>query len=495
MNQTPHELLDAAAGTRIPADINLTPRILQAVRRIDNLPNNNWRTFMQTLRAKPALMILFVLLALALLSGAAYAIGHSLGYIPSVGIVDQSTPLRMLRESVAIEMDGITVSVYQVVSNAEYTFVDYAVDGIILPKDGFAPMCGASPSLKLPDGSTLEISSGGSGGFGGRAGEPVGFQTTVYYPPIPADVNQVTFFLDCVLSKGTGPENWQIPLVLIPAPDGLATPGVEWEATYVSSGPKFDVPPTPTAEAELTPFQYDPSFPNTPTPVPNGSGLYLERVIELPDSYILVGNFTDAGDLPGPVMSSGDAYEFVTSIEYANGNPVPFKAREDIKPVVQWGMVYYWAYEIPKPVQGPLTISLDEVNIDTTSTVRFDFETGPNPQTGQVWQLNLPVRLGKYEFVADSVEMIENGYLFRFHSGTDVPEGTSFILDIVGSSQERGPSAQEEDRRPKDVVKYSQNITYLVPPPSGHLTVELMLFENVPLHGPWTLTWSPPKQP
>ncbi len=485
MKPTPRERLDAAAGTRIPANVNLYPRIAAQLER---------KTFMQTLRAKPALMILFVLLALVVLSGAAYAIGRSLGYIPGVGIVDQSIPLRTLSEPVVVEREGITVSIYQVVANAEYVFVDYAVDGIVIPTEGF-PLCSASPTLKLSDGSTLEISSGGSGGFGGEAGKPVRFQTTVYYPPIPADVNQVTFFLDCVLPEGTGPENWQIPLVLIVAPDDFATPGVEWEATYVSSGPKFDVPPTPTFEAELTPFQPDPSFPATPTPVPNGSGLYLERVIELPDSYILVGNFADAGDLPGPVLSSGDPLEFVTSIESANGTPILFKPRDDIKPVVQWGMVYYWAYEIPKPVQGPLTITLDKVDIDTTSTARFDFETGPDPQTGQVWQLNLPIQLGKYKYVIDSVEMIENGYLVRFHSGTDLPEGNSFMLDILGSSQERGPSAAEEDRQPKDMVKYSESITYLVAPPSGNLTVELTLFEMVELYGPWTLTWSPPEQP
>ena len=93
--------------------------------------------------------------------------------------------------------------------------------------------------------------------------------------------------------------------------------------------------------------------------------------------------------------------------------------------------------------------------------------------------------------MVDSVERIEVGYIFRFHSGIDVPEGTSFILDIVGNSQERGPTAGEEDRRPKDIVKYSQNITYLVPPPTGQLTVELTLFESIPLPGPWTLMWTP----
>jgi hypothetical protein len=390
-----------------------------------------------------------------------------------------------------VEKDGVTVGVYQVVANAEYTFVEYAWDGIIMP-EGMMPMCGAMPYLKLPDGSKLELLSGGSGGFGGKVGEPIRFETTVNYPPIPVDVNEVTFVLDCILEKGMGPEDWQIPFVLIPAPEGFATPGVELESTFVSSGPKFNVPPTSTPEPVLTPFEYDSDFPNTPTPVPNGSGLYLEQVIELPDSYILVGNFADAGDMLGSMMVTGSVYDYLPRIEDANGNPVTFKPRDDIKPVVNWGLVYNWAYEIPKSTQMPLTIILDEIEISVTNTVRFDFDAGFNPQVGQVWQLNLPIQLGKYEFTVDTAERIADGYIFRFHSRTDVPQGTSFILDIVGSSQERGATAGEEDRRPADMVKYSQSITYLVPPPAGQLTVELMFFETVPLQGPWTLTWSPP---
>jgi hypothetical protein len=324
-------------------------------------------------------------------------------------------------------------------------------------------------------------------------GIQVRFETTVYFPPIPAKVDHVTFAVDCVLPEGTGPENWQIPLELIPAPEGFATPAVEIGATFVASSPIFDVPPTPTSETELTPFQYDPSFPNTPTPVPNGSGLYLEQVIELPDSYILVGNFADVGDLPGYVLTTGSAHDYVPRIEDGNGNPVAFKIRDDIKPVVAWASYYYWAYEIAKPVQGPLKITLDQINISTTNTVHFDLDTGPNPQIGQVWQLNLPIHLGKYDYVVDSVKMIENGYLFTFHSGVDVPEGTSFIVDIPGSSLERGSTSGTEDRGSNTVVKYSQNITYLIPPPTGQLTVELMLFETVPLQGPWTLTWMPPE--
>jgi hypothetical protein len=478
------DMLESIARRGVP-NVNLWSRI---VKRVEN------RSFMQTMRTRPALALLLVLLALVLLSGVAYAFGKVAGYIPGVGIVDQSVPLRTLREAVVLERDGITVGVYQVVANAEYTFVGYALYGRLpMPKEGF-PLCGAFPSLQLPDGSRLEILGGGAGGYGGEAGESIRFETTVYYPPIPANVDQVIFALDCVLPEGTGPENWQLPFVLIPAPEGFATPAIEVGATFVAGGPTFDVPPTPTLEPELTPFQYDPSFPNTPTPVPNGSGLYLERVIELPNSYILVGNFADAGDLPGYVLVTDSAYDYLPRIEDAEGNPVEFKVRNDIKPVVNWGNTYYWAYEIEKPVKGSLKITLDEIDINTSDTIRFDFDTGPHPQPGQTWQLDLPIHLRKYDYVVDSVEMIDHGYRFNFHSSKDVPAGTSFMLDIPGSSLERGPSSAVEDHRGKTMVKYSEEIIYLISPPTGQLTVELTLFETIPLQGPWTLTWMPPGQ-
>jgi hypothetical protein len=478
------DVFESIAQRDVQEDVNIWPQIAAKVER---------KNFMQTVRTRPALALLLVLLALALLSSVAYAIGKVTGYIPGVGLVNQSLLLRILAEPVTVERDGITVTVDQLVADLDHTYVAYTLGGIRVPQNSPA-MCSAVPSLQLPDGTTLNITGGGAGGFGGEVGTIVKFETTVYYPPVPAEVDQVTFNLDCVLPQGSGPENWQIPLVLIPAPQGFATPAIEVGATFVAAGPTFDVATTPTLKTELTPLPNDPSLPNTPTAVPHGSGLYLDQVIELPSSYILVGNFTDAGDLPGPFLATGSAYDYVPRIEDRDGNSVEFKIRDDIKPVVTWGSVQYWAYEIAKPVQGPITITLDEINIDTSSTVRFDFDTGPNPQPGQTWKLDLPIHLGRYDYVVDSAEMIQDGYLFRFHSGTNVPEGTSFILDIVGSSQDRGPTAGEEDRRPKDMVKYSQNITYLVPPPVGQLTVELTLFETVPLKGPWTLTWTPPNK-
>ena len=479
--KTYHDILDSAAGDSLSHHANLWPNLSARLER---------KSLMQTMRTRPLLMMVVAIVAILLLSGVAYALGRSLGYIPEVGIVDQSVPIRMLTEPIVMERDGITVTVIQVVANADSTFVSYALDGFSIPRTGPA-MCSAMPVLLLPNGSQLDFLGGGGGGWGGEVGATARFETTVYFPPIPANVDHVTFAIDCVLPEGTGPENWQLPLELIPAPEGFVTPAVEIGATFEAFSPKFDRVSTPTLATELTPFQNDPSVPMTPTPAPNGSGLYLEQVIELPDSYILVGNFIDVGDLPGYFLATDSAYDYVPRIEDGDGNPVDFKIRDDIKPVVAAASVHYWAYEIAKAVPGPLKIILDRIDIVTTSTVQFDLDAGLDPRPGQEWQLDLPLHLGRYDFVVDSVHMIEDGYVVKFHSSTDVPEGTSFLLDIVGSSQERGPNSAKEDRRSPTIVKYSENITYLIAPPTGPLTFALTLFETVPLEGPWSLTWTP----
>jgi hypothetical protein len=84
----------------------------------------------------------------------------------------------------------------------------------------------------------------------------------------------------------------------------------------------------------------------------------------------------------------------------------------------------------------------------------------------------------------DSVERVEGGYLFKYHSGTDVPEGQALGLMILGAQPEKNAGTARAH-------EYSENITFSSPP-TGLLTVELSLYESVTLQGPWKLTWTPP---
>jgi hypothetical protein len=472
------DVLESIAQRDVPENVNIWPQVAAKVERKD---------FMQTVRARPALAMLLVLLALALISTAAYAIGKATAYVPGVGIVDQSVPLRILAEPVVVERDGLTVTVSEVVADTDHTLVAYTVDGILVPREG-RPICGAIPSLQLPNGSILDVVNLDDGGpQGARVGTVIKLEQSVTYSSIPADVNTLMFTFPCILEEGKGPENWQIPLTVSPAPRNYATPAVEIGATFVSSNP---VPTLSPADAPTTGSSTSLVSPSAP----NGSGLYLDKVIELPDSYILVGNFTDTGDLPGGMEIDLDPYADLPHIEDGAGNRVDFKVRDDIQPATSWADRYWvrnWAFEIPKSVQGPLTITLDQIDIGVANTSEFNFDAGSNPQVGQTWELNLPIQLGTREYVMDSVEMVEGGYLFRYHSGVDVPAGQSLLFNIPGTSPERNDGTLNAQ---KTIVEYSERITFSPALPTGPVTVELTLNESVPLQGPWTLTWTPPSK-
>lgn len=81
------EILDSVASDSLKERANLWPQIAAQLER---------KSFMKTLHTRPLLAVVLTLLTLLALTGVAYAIGKSLGYIPGLGVVDQNTPLRVL---------------------------------------------------------------------------------------------------------------------------------------------------------------------------------------------------------------------------------------------------------------------------------------------------------------------------------------------------------------------------------------------------------------
>ena len=476
------DALENIAHRGVPENTNLWSRIESRI--------NKRNSFVQTMRARPVMVIVFVVFALSLLTGVVYAIGNLMGYIPGVGLVDQNIPVRILTTSVTDERDGLSVNVERVVADADRTSITYGVIGVPI-RDAGPFLCEETPFLQLSDGSILKAQDGRSGGIGGKVGTTVDYTDDIHFAPVPADENNLTLVFPCIMPRGTGPEDWQIHFTLSPAPKDYATPAVEIGATFVSSNPKFVISPTATPDMRI--FTPEPlaSLPPTPTPVPNGSGLYLEKVIELPKSYVLVGNFTDTGDLPGSLIIDTDPNADLPHMEDSAGNLVTFKVRADIRDVVGPAGARYWAFEISKSVQWPMKITMDQINISNSYTHEFTVDVGNNPQTGQKWQLDLPIQLGEHEYVMDSLEAIGNGYLLRYHSGRDIPEGTSPMFDIIGHTPEQDSSAINTG---DTTVEYSEKLVYSPPLPTGQLTIDITDMKSSQLYGPWTLTWSPPSK-
>jgi hypothetical protein len=442
------DALEAIARRGVPENTNLWPSISARLER---------KSWMQTIRTRPVLMVVVAIVALLLLSGVVYALGRSLGYIPGIGIVDQSAPILVLAEPVTVKQHGISVTVSKVVADSTRTFVSYRVDGIPFVENEI-PACTAIPEMHLPDDTNLEQTCCSGGTAVLKTGNTMYYEDEYVYSPIPNGINNVTFVLSCVLPEGSGPENWEIPLNLVPAPAGYATPVVEIAV--------------PADGGE------------------NKTGLHLLKVLELADSYILIGKFTDGGDLPGPLsMSTSSDSDYLPHIEDANGKPVSFKVREDTRPDPDWDVAYYWAYEIPKPVATPLKITVDRVNIRKHSTAQFQFDTGDHPQVMQKWNLNLPVKLGASDFVVDSVTFLGNGYTFNL-SSENLPEGVSPDIDIVDSSLSPYQFDSISSTVGKPIITIT--LTTISPPPIGNLTVNWGLDEFIPQPGPWSLIWTPP---
>jgi len=335
------------------------------------------KSFWVTLRARPALAILIALLTLLALSGVAYAIGKSLGYIPGIGLVNQDVPIRVLAEPVTTSHNGIIFTVMQIVADSERTTSLYSIDAL-QPTPGTLPQpipgeptCKFLPDfishfIRLPDGQILN----------GDGGPVIGNDPNLTYfkvidPPIPQDVDTITIVLDCDQGEAT--------VHLVPASSTEILPVI----TLPSSVPEMNT----TETRELTESV-------TPTVVPNdfGFSLELEKVVELDDGYLLIGNMRWA-DIN--LMNVGISSEITTIVD-ANGNPVSF-AFETTDPSF-WELDYVkqragWAFKIAgKDHAWPITISIKPYGgLPPVEAGSFPIDLGANPQTNQSWNLDIDV--------------------------------------------------------------------------------------------------------
>lgn len=467
------DALEAIARRGVPEDVNLMPNIAAGLER---------RTLMTTLRTRPVLMLVLVLLTLALLSGAAYAIGRMSGYIPGIGMVDQSVQLRVLAEPVTVTREGITLTVEQAVLSADKTVLIYKVEGI--PADAYASegegeggepnsvsvssstviqegtpdveysssastQCVADEHLILPDGSIVRVSGGGMYGW------LTGFESHYEYDPIPSEVNQAVFVVACIdgTTPGKLPENWEIPLRFVPAPPDMTI--------------------FPVIEAT--------------TPGESQSALTIEKVIETNDGYILMGKFRLIG-YPSNVDPNDVQTNWVkiTDGEGRIVDVLPFT--EGVQSGIKTPGEFTWAYEIKgKQHTWPLTITMDAVYVNLLdTTAEFEFDAGNNPQVGQTWTLDPNVEIAGYEIREVSIKRTGRGYEFQFKVDPNI---LLFMPEIKGFPSSSGTGGNDGFGAGR--IYYQLEYRN---PPSGKLTVRLSDV-SVVIYGPWEIQWSPEDTP
>lgn len=473
------DMLSDIARRAVPDDVNLMPQITVRLER---------KSLMSTLRVRPVLTILLVLMLLVLLTGVAYAIGKMMGYIPGIGMIEQSMPLRILAEPVSVTRAGVTLTVEQVVLSADKTVVVYKVEGIpleaytnqgnnegtgegdsgysfssaaVIPIGSETPevsysgiekntTCFEDNRLSLPNGMQLPLQTGEGNGWSS------GFENRHVFGPVPLEINEATFLVPCIpeTTPGALPENWEIPLRFVPAPPDMKVLPVVGVVPSTSGTNNYQ------------------------------SAMTVDQVIETHDGYILIGKFRLNG-FPSNVDPHG-FYNNLTSFIDIKGQIVRGLPASGIQFDSKVKGEFPWAYEIQgKQYAWPITITMDAVNAYVLGeTTEFEFDTGDNSQVGQTWQLKPDRQIAGYKIREASIKRTSNGYEFQFRTDPDVQLFYTEIVGIPFSSGGGGGS----DNFHRGRIYY--RLEYKGEPPSGKLMIKLSDLQVI-IHGPWQMQWSP----
>jgi len=443
-----------------------------------------------------ALAVVLVILLAVGPQRVASAFQQLLGYIPGLGFVDQNAPIRVLTEPVSQNRDGVTVIVNEVFLDAARTVLVFKFDGI--PMDSVpegetqsSAFCSEHSIIRLPDGRELVA------GMGWGTGWSSGMEYHFEFEPIPTDVDEAVFFVPCLMGtiSGSAPENWELPLHFIPAPPEMTVyPVIEIPTPTAlpasTSNPTVlpDLVASPTIDAgTFGPNITEKQEALDPTPLATSESainLTLDRAVQLEDGYILYGTFSWESNLY-PFVSPGmakllDAEGQVIPIEYANPD------FSGVSNPQQQSLAVKALGSLPA---GPITLMIEEAHAELPVEGSFSFDAGPNPQPGDVWDLNQRFEVSGYPLTILSVSAIDShghlGFEFKVDTGPDIENAR--LIDPehppMGGGGGGGSGGSAETVRTTQLL-YGEEL------PTGLITIAVQSI-GLRLQGPWQATWTP----
>jgi hypothetical protein len=374
MNKKPSsQILDHVASDQMAANTDLAPRILARIQKGKSAKMNPRIKVM----AAAVVALLVIVTVLMNVPAVRAALQSWFGYVPGIGLVSEGQ-IRVLAEPVSVTRDGITLKIEHVLVDSSQTTIIYSVEGLAMEMldnqpNWNSPGCYIDPTLRLPDDQLSSTNQIGTSWI-------TGYQHKTIYPAIPSTVNEVTFIMPCIRSAipGKAPENWELSFRLIPAPpDMTAFPVIEIS--------------TPVAETPTVLSQTEPMT----TLSTEGISLALDRAVEMDDGYLIYATL----HWENSRFSSIDRND-TSSIHLldANGQEIPYTYDLDALSSMEWqpGKTSFALRTAPIQVAGPITLVLDSVVVTVAVPVdaAFTFDPGPDPQPGQVWELNKDIDVG-----------------------------------------------------------------------------------------------------
>ena len=396
-------------------------------------PRNRKDSFMQALRARPALAILLVILALLLVSGVAYAIGRLTGFIPGFGFT--TGDVYVLDMPIEASENGITAGVENAVQDETKIWVELSVH---YPSERDNQ---SQAYILLQNGEKIQSQRGG-----------------VIIPD--AGEQRLTFIFPAL-----GDPSLLVTLILENS-DGQTVQM------------KFNLRSAQSAEVL-------PILPGNKLPVQGetsaGMALVLESVAMSADQTVLQVSlhFDKPGiSLAGPwdIVMTDDANRI-----YPLTDITPDTLDIGITRVYQTMPLHGHEGLILKLVSFPSDKEMPMLMDFSTNPATFTFNPGPNPQVGQSWSLDENLQTGQFTFHIVGARMTALTELtFEFEPTQN--ETGAMLYSTLASGASGGEPAQG------DHFTASMSFTKM---PNSPFEIQLMRV-YYRATGPWQVQWQAP---
>ena len=484
--RTNNQVFDAVAGDFIVEKTDITRRIMKMIQQERHTIR---------VRSYAALSLMIVLLILIFtIPQVTFAMRQWFGFLPGVGMVDQSSPVRVLQEAVSQERNGVTVMVEQLYALSDRTVIQYKVSGIpesAYPKhlpgsdrEGFQNACGELVFLRLPDEETLTHSSYEAIYSPTNVAQ---YELNFTVEPVPGNVDSVTLVMPCIYGteQDAIPGAWELPLRLIPATDQVHLLPVYPASTITPILASSDATPE-TSVSQV-------NSPSNAAPLPtkdarqnaqHGIRLTVDQIVPLPEGDKLIYGMVQWDENTPFSGVTLDLYEIVD----AQGQRVPY----DLAPLDPAKMpspgdrFVPFAFQIKGPLQerGPITLKVSQMHAFAHfENVGFTLDTGAAPSVNQQWLLDQDVQAGQYTVHVNSVTRLANGYEITFQTE---PE-TGYVVNVVDMYIPSVKLVSPEWGQGMTKIQYDGD----VPVPTGKLWISINNL-SVNLPGDWQVTWLPP---
>jgi len=395
---------------------------------------------MQTLRARPILTLIVVLIVLSLLTGVAYALGRLAGFIPGFGFTSDAQSVYLLSEPVEVISGDMTLRVDQAVSDESKFWVNITAVG--LPEE----LDFSQAFLLLPDGEKIPFQMGSGVNI-----DSSGAHLNYIFSPVPTTTSNLTLFIE-----NLGGQNVSFPLQLRLAKPDEILPAEPEQSVQLRSETQDGVTLVLdhiAPASDKTVFQVSLHFDQP------GMSLNNDWNVILTDQN---GAIYPAIDITPDTMD-GNAKIFQT---------LPFTGNEQLTVSLN---VFPNAKELPVSID----FSMDDAN-------GFLFDPGLDPAVGQIWTLDNVIQIGGFTLRAVRANLVSTTeLLFEFESTENLTGVLLYTPDPLLRS-----ASGEVTQVNGDV---SAGMTFeKIPTQPFEVRVKRAYYTA---HGSWEIQWQPSPAP